>query len=364
MPTRWARLLGLLLVRLASTADLYQILGVSRSATDGEIKKAYRRLSLQLHPDKNPNPDAVEKFAEVNAAYEVLSDGEKRRVYDAEGEEGLKRQEQRAQGRGDPFSSIFEAFGFGGGRRREPREERTADVEVPLRVTLAQLYLGETLELKYVRRVVCVQYRECQRECPDCHGPGVRVRAQQLAPGFVQQVQVRDASCVAPGKCWRERCRACPGGATSDEELALTVELERGMADGDTIAFEQVADEQIGATPGSLVLRVVALAGGRFSRMGDHLYMTSTISLLDALVGFEFTIAHLDGRDVVVRKDTVTACGDVHRVQGEGMPRRGQPARRGDLFVTFEIDFPEELSPAQRSAVRAALDPTGPGGAG
>lgn len=175
--------------------DYYKILSVSRTASSADIKRAYRKLSLKYHPDKNSSPDASQKFAEIAAAYDVLSDPEKREAYNRGGEEAVQMQEQRANTpQADPFS-IFEHFGFGGmggggfGRQQQ-EEQRTPNVEIPVRVTLRQLYLGELLDVEYIRQVVCVEASSCEKKNQECQGPGVKVRMQQLAPGFVQQIQV------------------------------------------------------------------------------------------------------------------------------------------------------------------------------
>jgi DnaJ-class molecular chaperone len=171
--------------------DYYKILEVSKKATSAEIKRAYRKLSLKYHPDKNPSEDAASKFAEIATAYDVLSDPEKRAAYDRGGEEAVKMQEQRAnQPASDPFS-IFEAFGFGGmgGRRGREEEPRTDNVHIPVRVSLRQLYKGEILDVAYSRQVLCVEAASCQKNDQNCQAPGVRVKMQQLAPGFVQQMQ-------------------------------------------------------------------------------------------------------------------------------------------------------------------------------
>lgn len=153
--------------------------------------------SLKYHPDKNPSPEASEKFAEIANAYDVLSDTGKRKTYDMGGEDAVKQKEQRdSQPQADPFS-MFEHFGFGGGRRGREEEPKTATVNIPVRVSLRQLYVGELLDVSYVRQVLCTEHLSCQKKCSDCQGPGIKLRSQQLAPGFVQQVQVKDANCVA-----------------------------------------------------------------------------------------------------------------------------------------------------------------------
>lgn len=190
----WLTLLQLLAwLAVAQAADFYKILGLSRDATTKEIKKAYRQLSLQYHPDKNKEEGAAEKFAEIARAYEVLSDEEKRDIYNRHGEEGLKRHEGGGGG-GGGFDDIFSHFGFdfGGRRGGRDRERSTPSIEIPLYLTLNQLYLGTTIEVEYVRQVLCLQWEMCMSNAPDCQGPGIRVRRQQIAPGFVQQVQQRD----------------------------------------------------------------------------------------------------------------------------------------------------------------------------
>ena len=154
------------LLAVAQAVDFYKVLGVSRDATTKEIKKAYRQLSLQYHPDKNKEEGAAEKFAEVARAYEVLSDEEKKGIYDRYGEDGLKKHEERGGGGGGGggFEDIFSHFGFDfGGQRREEKERRSPSVEVPLPLTLNQLYLGETIEVEYVRQVLCLNWEMCMK---------------------------------------------------------------------------------------------------------------------------------------------------------------------------------------------------------
>lgn len=270
--------------------DFYKLLGISRSASQKEIKKAYRSKSLEYHPDKNKAEGAAEKFAEIAYAYEVLTNEDKKQIYDRHGEEGLKQHEQR-QGQGGAghggFDDIFSHFGFGGfggGGNRRQREQSTPNVDIPLRVTLKQLYLGDILEVQYVRQTLCVNWQECMRANQECQGPGVKVRMQQIAPGFVQQVQQRDERCVAPGKMWRANCRECPNGQTQAEKIDLTIDIAKGMYPGETITFEGVADERPGMNAGDLNFVISQERDEIFHRDGDHLYVTMEIPLVDALV--------------------------------------------------------------------------------
>jgi len=338
-------------------ADFYKLLGISRDATPKEIKKAYRAKSLEFHPDKNKAEGAAEKFAEIARAYEVLSDDDKKEIYDRHGEEGLKQHEERGGGGGGGFGGgfddIFSHFGFGGGRQRDSGEQRTDSVEIPLHVTLRQLYLGATMDVTYVRQVLCMHWEMCMKNSPECQGPGVKVVRQQIAPGFVQQMQQRDDRCVARGKQWAKNCRECPN-KTEKEKIDLTIDINPGYRNDERITFEGVTDERPGFTPGDLHFVIVEEPHEEYHRERDNLYKTMEVPLVDALTGFSITLTHLDGKEFDVHVTDVTDCDHVLRVQGKGMPRRNGRGY-GDLYITFEVDFPEILSDAQKKAIKEIL---------
>lgn len=348
---------AMLMAVCVHAADFYQILGLSRDATAKEIKKAYRKKSLEYHPDKNKEEGAAEKFAEISRAYEVLSDDEKKPIYDRYGEDGLKDHEERGGGGGGGgFDDLFNHFGFnfgGGGHRQGRRRETTPSVEMPLHLSLQQLYAGATIEVDYIRQVLCLQWEMCMKNAPDCQGPGIRVRRQQIAPGFVQQVQQPDPRCVAHGKMWKEGCSSCPK-KTEAEKISLTVEVQPGLRNNERITFEGVTDEQPGVEAGDLHFIIVEQAHDTYHRDHDDLYKTMEVPLVDALTGFSITLPHLDGKEFTVNVDTVTDCDHVMRVPEKGMPRRNGRGF-GDLYITFEVDFPDTLTPSQKQAIRQIL---------
>ena len=280
-----------LLCLTSCVADYYKILGIRRSATHKEIKKAYRQMSLKYHPDKNNEEGAAEKFSEISRAYEVLSDDELKEIYDNHGEEGLERKEQGGGGGGHGgFDDIFSHFGFnmGGHGRGRGGEQKTRSIEMKLRLTLKQLYMGATIEVETYRQGLCMNWQQCMKNAQECHGPGVRVKMQQLAPGFVQQVQARDEKCVARGKMWKPNCRDCPNGQTEEEKLNLTIDVTKGMRSGERITFEGAADEKPGLTAGDLEFVIEEVGNKEFHRNGDQLYKTMEIPLVDALVSLLF----------------------------------------------------------------------------
>jgi DnaJ-class molecular chaperone len=266
-------------------ADFYKLLGISRNASLKQIKKAYRQKSLEFHPDKNKEEGASDKFAEIARAYEVLSDEDKKSTYDKHGEEGLKQQEARGGGGGGGgFEDLFSQFGFGGGGRgRRDEEQRTPSVELPLELTLEQLYKGVSFDVEYIRQVLCLRWEMCMKASPDCQGPGIRIKRQQIAPGFVQQVQQRDERCIAPGKMWTPNCSDCPK-TTDTEKIDLTVDVTKGMRPMERVTFEGVTDEKPGYKPGDLNFVIVEKKHKEYHRDGDHLYKTMEIPLVDALV--------------------------------------------------------------------------------
>jgi len=337
-----------------SHTKFYELLGVSKDASVEEIRKAYKKLAIRLHPDKNPdNPEALEKFKEVSGAYEVLSDPEKRQIYDKYGEEGL-------QGKGgfhDP-SSIFETF-FGGGfadifgRRGGPR--RGDDLKYSLGVTLRDLYNGKTAKLKITKNVIC---DEClgqgslkeggTSQCAPCRGRGVKVMLRPIGPGMVQQIQTACPECQGKGEVIdeKDRCQQCAGKKVIPETIVQEFVVERGMEWGDTIVRRGEGDQQPKMTPGDLII-VLQQKGDKeeyfnqFKRHGSDLIFRHQLTLNEALTGFKIMVRQLDGRILSIAKTgEVFKPKDVLMVEGEGMPKEGNPYEKGRLFIEIEVLFP------------------------
>jgi len=338
-------LFSLLAIILAVEAgrDYYSILGIGRSANTNQIKKAYRKLAKEMHPDRNPDDDsATERFQELGLAYEALSDPEKRKIYDKHGEEGLKKDGQMGGG-GDPFSSFFGDFGFdffgnGGGQRGEREVTRGADIVMELWVSLEELYVGNFVELTHNKPVM--KPAKGTRKC-NCRQEMV---TRSLGPGRFQMTQ-------------QQVCDECPNVKFVQEEHLLEVEIETGMDDGMESKFVAEGEPHMDGEPGDLVLKIKTEPHSKFERRGDDLYTNVSISLTDALTGFEQEIEHLDGHTVSVTREKITWPGARIRKKGEGMPNFNNNNLYGTLYITFDVEFPKgEISSADKEEIIKILN--------
>ncbi|XP_004406369.1 PREDICTED: dnaJ homolog subfamily A member 2-like [Odobenus rosmarus divergens] len=332
---------------VANVADtkLYDILGVSPGASENELKKAYRKLAKEYHPDKNPN--AGDKFKEISFAYEVLSNPEKHELYDRYGEQGLREGSGGGGGMDDIFSHIFGGglFGFMGNQSRSRNGRRRGeDMMHPLKVSLEDLDNGKTTKLQLSKNVLC---SACSgqggksgavQKCSASRGRGVRIMIRQLAPGMVQQMQSVCSDCNGEGEVINEkdRCKKCEGKKVIKEVKILEVHVDKGMKHGQRITFTGEADQAPGVEPGDIVLLLQEKEREVFQRDGNDLHMTYRIGLVEALCGFQFTFKHLDGHQIVVKypPGKVIEPGCVRVVRGEGMPQYRNPF---DKVITKKV---------------------------
>ncbi|KAK8795703.1 hypothetical protein WA158_000359 [Blastocystis sp. Blastoise] len=345
-----------LLIIVTAERDFYAILGVKRDAKESAIKRAYRKLSLQYHPDKCKTEECKAKFIDIQKAYDVLSDDNQRRVYDNKGEAGLEEREKQKQGGGgfDPFGGLFgNHFGFGGNR------QRNQDTQLSLNVALEDLYNGREFEIKINRQVICKKCRgtgaddpDHVHKCPVCNGSGVQLVRRQLAPGFVTQMQQTCQKCGGKGTIFDHVCPICRGNKLVQETHPLTVTIERGMANGQQLTFENEGNQHPDLDPGNVIVVLQQLNHRIFTRDGDNLKMNMSITLKEALLGWRKTFNHLDGRIVEAGKDSITKPGEVIRLEGEGMPQHNFPSQKGDLFITVTVVMPKSLSNKQKEVVQ------------
>ncbi|KAI9140858.1 hypothetical protein BKA69DRAFT_489552 [Paraphysoderma sedebokerense] len=344
-------------VSVLAQTDYYEILGVPRNANKREIKKAYKKLALQYHPDRNPGND--QKFVELAEAYEVLSNEEKRQVYDRYGREGLKQNGNQG-GFHDPFDIFAQFGGFGFGRQRhEQAEKRGPEVQVTLDVELKDLYLGKTFEVEIAKQIICPHCHGTGAKdssdvhtCSSCQGRGIKVIKQMLAPGIYQQMQMHCDVCGGKGKVVKSKCPVCSGSKVQRGSSQISINIDPGMVDGQKIVFEREGDQSPDYAPGDIIFVLKTEPHPTFTRKGDNLYTKLSIGLIEALLGFEKQIEHLDGKKVTVSRSEVTQYGYVHTIPKAGMPVNGDPDKFGNLYVEIQVIFPPKLTDDEKKNIR------------
>ena len=329
--------------------DFYEVLGVSRTESDAAIKTAYRKLAMKYHPDKNPSPEAAEKFKEISHAYEILSDDQKREIYDQYGEEGLSGAGAGGPGMNaeDIFSQFFGGgFGHGGGPQRPTRGK---DIKHSISCTLEELYKGKTTKLALNKTILCTNCKGLGgaegkvHKCTDCHGSGMRFVTRQMGP-MIQRFQTVCDKCQGTGDICnpKDRCTHCKGKKTQSERKILQVHIDPGMKDGQRIVFSGEGDQEPGITPGDVVFVVDEKPHPKFTRKGNDLYYEAEVDLLSALAGGEIAFKHISGDWIKINivPGEVISPGEVKVVESQGMPIYRQGGR-GNLFIKFTVKFPE-----------------------
>ncbi|KAH9537002.1 hypothetical protein CY35_16G029500 [Sphagnum magellanicum] len=342
-------------LKTSNNARFYEVLGISVTATQEELKKAYRKAAIKNHPDKGGDP---EKFKEISQAYEVLSDPEKRELYDQFGEDALKEGMMGGGGTTHNPFDIFESFfgsggsPFGGGSARGGhRRRRGDDVVHPLKVSLEDLYNGTTKKLSLARNVLCSKCKGkgsktgASSQCAACQGSGMKVSIRQLGPGMIQQMQHVCTDCKGSGEVIHEKdkCPQCKGRKVMQDKKMLEVHIEKGMQNGQKITFQGEADEAPDTQTGDIVFVLQQKEHPKFKRKGDDLFVERTLTLTEALCGFHFALSHLDGRQLLIKTipGEIIKPGQYKAISDEGMPHYQRPFMRGMLYIHFSINFPE-----------------------
>lgn len=347
--------------------DYYEVLGVEKSATPDQIKSAYRKLARQYHPDVSTEPKEVaeEKFKEISEAYEVLSDEEKRRMYDQYGHAGVN---QQFSGGGfswddfthqddisDIFGDLFGSFFGGGGSRRQRGGPRTGEsLRYDIDITLKDVLKGKKVEVSVPHTVNC---SECNgtgakdgkvQTCKQCGGQG-QVQTIRRTP-FGQMSSISECpACGGKGRTAIEKCSKCRGAGRVQKTSKVEITIPPGVEEGSRLRVPGAGDAGYdGGSPGDLYVIIHVKQDRMFERDGMNLWTGITTTYPKLVLGGEASVTTLDGETAMLKIPAGTQVGAVLRIPGKGLPRVNNATNRGDLFVRVRIDVPTKVSEAEK----------------
>ena len=351
---------------MATKRDYYSVLEVSRDATEEEIRKAFRRKALEYHPDRNKSPGAAERFKEVNEAYQVLTDPERRAQYNRFGHAGAGAQAGGAGfGRGfgiDDFlggyGSIFEAF-FGRGATTQTRAFAGADVETQLRISFAEAAFGASKEVTVRRMEACRRCGGSRSEpgqqtdaCSNCKGSGeVRRTHRSIFGQFVERGAC--PTCQGEGRVVTHPCAECRGRGIQQQQRQIRVDVPAGVENASRLHLRGEGDAgQRGGPPGDLFIRLRVDPHSLFQRSGYDILYDLDLTFPQTALGDEVRVPTLEG-EVALKVPPGTQVSTVFRLKGHGIPHLGRGRTRGDELVTVRVKTPTKLTKEQRKLLEA-----------
>ena len=341
-----------------SKRDYYDILGVNKDADKKQIKKAYRKLALKYHPDKNPSKDAEEKFKEISEAYAVLSDDKKRQMYDQYGHAGIDQQYSsedifRNADFGDifggmgGFQDIFNQF-FGGGFSRGRRQRRGADLRYDTEITLEQAYHGLDKDIRIPRTETCdvcngsgAKPGTKPETCSKCGGRGQVRQSRRTAFGMFTQVTACP-QCQGTGKIIKEKCKKCKGSGRVQVTRDISIHIPAGVNDGSQLRLAGEGESGPGGT-GDLYVVIHVKPHSQFKRRGADLYTFQTITFSEAALGAKRDIETINSESVTLKIPGGTQHGTILRLKNKGMPLM-RHSGYGDMYVEVHVETPKKLS--------------------
>ena len=353
--------------------DYYEVLGVDKNASEDEIKKAYRKIAIKYHPDRNPgDKNAEEKFKEAAEAYDVLHDANKRQQYDQFGFEGLQGMGGFGGGGGFSMDDIFSMFGsvfgggfgsgfggFGGGGGRQAARHQGSDLRLKVRLSLQEVAAGCTKKFKVRKDITCPHCQGSGAEngsgsetCPTCHGSGVEVRTKQTMFGMMQ-TQAPCRTCGGEGTVIKNRCSQCGGTGVVKGEEVVDINIPKGVGDGMvfTVSGKGNAGRHNGI-PGDIQVYIEEEDNDTFVRDGQDLVYNLLLDFPTAALGGDVRIPTIEGTKLKIKIEPGTQPGKTLRLRGKGLPAvQGYGSGWGDLVVNVSVYVPKTLSRSEKEAL-------------
>lgn len=328
--------------------DYYKILGVQKNASEGEIKKAYRKLSKEYHPDVNP--DGEDKFKEIAEAYDTLGDKEKRANYDRYGSAGPRGGRNPFQGQS--MEDIMREFGFGGGGNPFGRQQqrRGHDLVLNVRITLEEVHNGVVKKFKYRRNAPC---STCNTEggtgsktCTTCNGSGSVMHIHNTPMGQMRQV-VDCHVCDATGVIYDNTCGTCHGAGVKNQEETLEVKIPKGVRDGDAMQYRSMGHAVKRGVTGNVIVKIFVNKHDDFVRSGDDLRYTLKLKYHQLVLGDKVEVPTIEGGIIRVTVPAYSNVGDNLRIVNKGLTKMNTNTR-GDMIIILDIDMPKILEDEEK----------------
>lgn len=325
--------------------DYYEILGVDKQADEEEIRKKYKNLAKQYHPDRNPNKkeECTIIFKQITEAYEVLSDKEKRTHYDKYGKEGIKME----HGGFNPFDIFEQMFG---GIRMNTKRRNIPPLKHTIVMDLKEIYNGKKVKISIERKQIFTpenqpldphKYEQAAQQCITCQGQGKSVKLVQLAPGFISQQMIPCETCQGAGYTLYDSYK------TKNVKETIIIDVKPGTPYQSCFEIPHKGDMIPGYPVADLEVYIVENPNPQYRRYGQDIHIDYTISLAEALIGKEIYFTHFDGRILKLKHDDIITPELIKKVSNEGLPYPDQP-RKGNLYLKFKIQFPTKLTKSQQ----------------
>ena len=343
-----------------SDTKLYTTLGVDKSASEADIKKAYKKLALKYHPDRNKDPKAESTFKEISKAYNVLGDSDKRKNYDMFGLDGVNAGGFAGDAGKNPFDVFGDIFGSHsfGGRTSRNTTKVGANVVKEIEIGLEDFFLETDIKVGLSRMVACetCDGKGCKDPmdivtCAICDGSGMFVKVQQFGPGMISQSTQMCSKCLGKGKIVNpdKLCFSCDGSKRTKKKVNVNFKLSKTNKSDDKIVFDHMADYDPDVDiQGNLIIILKELPNSNFIRLENDLVYIKTISLIEALCGMELSIPHLDNRMLFCKTSDVIQPNSFMKIDDEGMG--------GALYIKFNVVFPQKLSDERKMYIKKLIN--------